>query len=167
MPGVTFDLAALDAIAQAQARFPEVLQSRMTAAAQRIVVPAVEQEMGRSAASGQQKRLIIPGTFASAGFAGYTATAGVSRERLSGGGIASELARAFEFGTADRGRRRPVHRKNLRVGRTYYRDTVAQIPTRRRKGWVFYPAMARVAKRAVPLYVQVAVKTLADSLEGK
>jgi hypothetical protein len=165
--GVTFDLDALNAIADAQRRVPDVLRARMTSAAERILIPAFRAEMRRSSAPGQAKRMIIPGSYADAGFAGYSATAGVSGESLSGGGTASQLARAFEFGTNDRGRKRPVRRRDLRIGSTYFRNTTAQLPPRRRKGWVFYPAMARLSKRAIPLYVQVAVLTLANALEGK
>lgn len=154
-------------MAEAQRRFPEVLRQRMTAAAGRIIVPAFEQELRRQPAPGQVKRLIIPGSYATAGFGGFTTTAGVSGEVLSGGGRASQLARAWEFGTHTRGVKRPVTRRNLRVGSRYFRDTTAQLPTRRRKGWIFYPAMAALDKRAVPLYVQLAVATLADAIEGK
>lgn len=166
MPGVRFDTSTLEALAAAQRAFPDVLRQRMTAAASRVIVPAIEQEMRARPAPGQVKRMVIPGSFAVAGFGGYTAVAGVSRERFSGGGVARELARTWEFGTARRGIKKPVRRKNLRLGSTYYRDTTAQVPPRRRGGWIFYPAMGEVSKRSVPLYVQLAVKTIADSLEG-
>jgi hypothetical protein len=163
MPGATFDMSALDALAEAQRRFPGVLSARMTAAARRVIVPAVSQEMRRRPAPGQVKRMVIPGSYAQAGFGGYTAVAGVSREFLSGGARAFELARAFEFGTAQHGQKTWVRRGGTR----YQRDTTAQLPTRRRDGWVFYPAMGKVAQRAVPLYAQLAVLTVAESLEGK
>jgi hypothetical protein len=164
---VKFDLAGLDAMAQAQKRFPDILSARMTAAARRVVVPAFRQEMRNQPAPGMVKRLIIPGSYALAGFGGFTTVAAVSTERLSGGATASQLARAWEFGTSRRGVKKRVTRRNLRLGSTYYRDTTAQVPDRRRKGWIYYPAMAALDKRAIPLYVQVAVLTLADALEGK
>lgn len=167
MAGVKFDTRTLEAVAAAQRAFPGVLRSKMTAAASRVILPAFEQEMRRSQAPGQVKRLVVPGSYASAGFGGFETTAGVSRERLRGGAVASALARPWEFGTTKQGQFTTVHRKNLRKGSTYQRRTMAQMPTRRRKGWVFYPAMARLDKRAVPLYVQLAVLVMADALEGK
>lgn len=166
MGGVKFDMAALDAMAQAQKQVPQVLTRTMTAAAQRIVVPAFQQEARSQPAPAQVKRFTLPGSYATAGFSGYTLVGGVSGEQLSGGGIASDLARPWEFGTVNHAPR-PVRRKNLKLGSVYYRDTTAQIPPRRRGGWVFYPAAGDLSKRAVPLYVQVAVKVLADALEGK
>lgn len=166
MARVTFDTDSLDKLYQASVRFPQVLRQRMTSAARSVVVPAFREEMGSQPAPSMARRLIIPGSSVLAGFGGYTAIAGTSGERLSGGGVASQMARAWEFGTARRGIKRTVPRKNLRIGSVYHRDTTAQLPSRRRKGWVFYPAMGDLSKRTVPLYVQLAVKTLADTLEG-
>lgn len=164
---VRFDLDGLDRLSQAQKAVPEVFRQKMDAAAQRIIRPAFQQEMRRQPAPGQVKRLVIPGSYATAGFGGFETVAGTSSERLSGGGVASQLARSWEFGTNNRGLKRRVTRRNLRIGSAYYRVTNNQVPARRRKGWIYYPAMAALDKRAVPLYVQLCVLVLADALEGK
>lgn len=164
--GVRFDLDALERVAAANRAVPDVLRRRMTDAGQSIIVPAWRDEL-RDRGRSMQKRLIIPGSYATAGFSGFTLVAGVSGERLSGGGVASELARPFEFGTSrptkttygstsSRGRRFPVTRV-----------TTNQIPRRASKGWVAYPAGSAVIKRAVNLWVEVVVKVLADAAEGK
>jgi hypothetical protein len=167
MAGVTFDLDALDRIAEANKRVPEVLRRHMTDAARSIVVPAFQQEMRRRGQS-MQKRTIIPGSYAVAGFGGWTLVAGVSGEQLSGGARAGDLARAFEFGTS-----RPSKTSVVRLNPggnsstvRYSRVTTNQLPKRATKGWVAYPSGAAIIKRALPLYVQVCVKVLADAMEG-
>lgn len=164
--GVTFDLDALDRVAAANRAVPDQLRARMTDAGRSIIVPAWNDELRRRGRS-MQKRLIIPGSYASAGFGGFVLVAGVSGERLSGGGVASELARPFEFGTS-----RPTpttytntspRGKKFRVTRV----TTNQIPARANKGWVAYPSGSSIIKRAVHLWVQVVVKVLADAAEGK
>lgn len=164
--GVTFDLDALERVAAANRAVPDVLRRRMTDAGQAIIVPAWREEL-RDRGRSMQKRLIIPGSFATAGFGGFTLVAGVSGERLSGGGSASELARPFEFGTS-----RPTkatYTATSRRGKKYTvsRVTTNQIPRRASKGWVAYPAGSAVIKRAVNLWVEVVVKVLADAAEGK
>lgn len=166
MGGVTFDLDALRRVAAANRAVPDVLRAKMTDAGRSIIVPAWTEEL-RKRGRAQQKRLIIPGAYASAGFSGFTAVAGVSGERLSGGGVASELARPFEFGTS-----RPsktTYTTTSPRGKRYRvsRVTTNQIPARASKGWVAYPAGSALIKRAVPLWVQLVVKVLADAAEGK
>lgn len=163
---VTFDLEALDRVAAANRAVPDVLRARMTDAGRSIIVPAWNDEL-RKRGRNMQKRLIIPGSYATAGFGGFTLVAGVSRETLSGGGSASELARPFEFGTS-----RPTKATYGRTSRNGHRHTVtrvttAQIPRRASKGWVAYPAGSSMIKRAVNLWVEIVVKVLADAAEGK
>jgi hypothetical protein len=163
--GVTFDLDALDRVAEANRRVPDVLRGKMTAAAQNIVVPAFTQEIHKGGGSKVQRALLIPGASAVAGFAGWTLLAGMGQVHLSGGGTAATLARPFEFGTNNR-TPATVVRRTKHGKRAYRRVTTAQLPRRSRSGWVVYPAGGRIMKRAVPLYVQVCVKVLADAMEG-
>lgn len=166
MAGVTFDLDALHRVAAANRAVPQVLRAKMTDAGRGVIVPAWRDEL-RTRGRAMQKRLIIPGSYATAGFGGFVLVAGVSGERLSGGGSASELARPFEFGTS-----RPTKATYMATssrGKRYRvtRTTTAQIPARASKGWVAYPAGSAVIKRAVNLWVEIVVLVLADAAEGK
>lgn len=163
---VTFDLDGLDRLAAANRAVPDVLRAKMTDAGRGIIVPAWNDEMRRRGRA-MQKRIIIPGSYATAGFGGFTAVAGVSGERLSGGGVASELARPYEFGTSNA--TPTTYTRTSPRGRRHTVTRVAtnQLPRRASKGWVAYPAGSALIKRAVNLWVELAVKVLADAQEGK
>lgn len=163
---VTFDLDGLDRLAAANRAVPDVLRAKMTDAGRTIIVPAWNDEL-RQRQRGLQGRIIIPGSYAVAGFGGFTAVAGVSGERLTGGGSAAELARPYEFGTS-RASKTTYSRTSPRGRRhTVTRVTTNQLPRRASKGWVAYPAGSALIKRSVNLWVQLAVKVLADAQEGK
>jgi hypothetical protein len=73
--------------------------------------------------------------------------AGSKRKALSGGATPYDEGKAFEFGSSKtRGR---------------------QAPRPRRRGYVFYPALATMGPRIIALWVQTAVRVIHNSLEGK
>jgi hypothetical protein len=74
-------------------------------------------------------------------------SAGSKRRALSGGATPVEQGKAFEFGS------------NKAHGR--------QLPKARRRGYVFYPALADMAPRILALWTQTAMRVVYKSLEGK
>lgn len=74
-------------------------------------------------------------------------SAGSKRKVLSGGATPYEEGKGWEFGSSKtRGR---------------------QMPAPRRRGYVFYPTLARMAPRIIALWVETAVRVVHNSLEGK
>lgn len=87
--------------------------------------------------------------------------------KLSGGLKPSELAHSAEFG-ADQ---TYVHTYSAtsRKGKKYYvtkRHTRKQFRPRNLKGYVVYPAAARIIPRMAALYVQTTVRTFYELIEG-
>jgi hypothetical protein len=93
--------------------------------------------------------------------------AGGSNKKLSGGATPAELVRPAEFGTSRRNAYTKYHRKspNGKV-HTVTRRTSRPLPTRRRGGYVVYPAAGRSTKRIVSLSVQTITRRIYDSVEG-
>lgn len=167
MAGVIFDTRALQAVVDANTRAPAELRKVMNAAGRQILIPAWKDELNQRG-RGVQRQVIHPGAYARAGFTGFTLVAGSGRKQLSGGGKPSELARPYEFGatrthTTSYVGKSPTGTKYL----VHKRHTQNQLPPRARKGYVAYPAGAAVLKRAVNLWIEIAVKVLADAMEGK
>jgi hypothetical protein len=74
-------------------------------------------------------------------------SASSKRKALSGGATPFEQGKGFEFGS------------NKTHGR--------QMPRPRRRGYVFYPALAEMAPRIIALWVQTSVRVVYNALEGK
>jgi len=66
-------------------------------------------------------------------------------KKLSGGGRVNDLAKQAEFGS----------------------NRAAQFRKSNRKGYVVYPALAQIIPRIAALWVQTAVRTFHEALEGK
>jgi len=96
-----------------------------------------------------------------------TLKAGGSNRRLSGGATPAELVRPAEFGTTRRDKYTKYRRKspNGKV-HTVTRRTSRQLPTRRRGGYVIYPAASRSTKRIVSLSVQTVTRRIYDSVRS-
>lgn len=96
-----------------------------------------------------------------------TLKAGGSNKKLSGGATPAELVRPAEFGTNRRDKYTKYNRRstNGKV-HTVTRRSSRQLPTRRRGGYVVYPAAGRATKRIVSLSVQTITKRIYDSVGG-
>lgn len=74
---------------------------------------------------------------------------------------------AFEFGTSNR-KRTTTYTATSTKGKRYTvhdRHTRRQLPVRRAKGWVFYPAAAEAIPRIAALYAQTAMRLLHEAIE--
>lgn len=92
-------------------------------------------------------------------------SAGVGRA-LSGGARPAELAQAVEFGAAPRQSRVTARsRKGKRY--SYTRTTGHQFRGVNRRGYAVYPAAREMIPRFAALWVQTAVRTFHEAMEGK
>lgn len=93
--------------------------------------------------------------------------AGTSTRALSGGLVPANYSKAIEFGsnrnTTTKYRRRSVKGKT----HTVTRNTTNQMPRRRQRGWAFYPTANEMTPRYAALWVQTAIRTTAEALEGR
>ena len=86
-------------------------------------------------------------------------------KRISGGARVHEISRQVEFGSS-------LHwiEYTGRRGSTTFpvrRTTGFQFRHENSKGWVVYPAAAQIIPRIAALWVQTAVRTFHEALEGK
>ncbi len=96
-----------------------------------------------------------------------TLKAGGSNKKLSGGATPAELVRPAEFGTTRQNKYTKYNRVSPNGKRhTVTRRTSRQLPTRRRGGYVVYPAAGRATKRIVSLSVQTITRRIYDSVGG-
>lgn len=86
---------------------------------------------------------------------------------LSGGLNPSQSYAGVEFG-ANRNDQR-TYTAHSSTGKSYSvtRRTKAQLRPRMRKGYVFYPAVARMVPRIAALWAQTVVRAVGEALEGK
>jgi hypothetical protein len=96
-----------------------------------------------------------------------TLKAGGSNKKLSGGATAAELIRPAEFGTTRRDKYTKYNRRSPKgTVHPVVRRTSRQLPTRRRGGYVVYPAAGAASKRLVSLSVQTVTRSIYDSVKG-
>lgn len=96
---------------------------------------------------------------------GILSTATVGRALSKGGAKPARLYAAVEFG-ADRSKTKTYTAS--RGGTTYQvrnRHVSRQLPSRKKTGRVFWPAVAEFAPRAAALYAQTAIRTIFESFE--
>lgn len=96
-----------------------------------------------------------------------TLKAGSSNRKLSGGATAAELIRPAEFGSNRRENYTKFYRRspNGKVHAVTRRSS-RQLPSRRRGGYVVYPAAGAATKRIVSLSVQTITRSIYDSVGG-
>ncbi|WP_404311298.1 hypothetical protein LG314_07925 [Agrococcus terreus] len=90
-----------------------------------------------------------------------------STRRLSGGLQPSVHGKAIEFGSNRNKDTRYSRRSPKGKRHTVTRNAQNQLPTRRQKGWAFYPAVNDLSPRFLALWVQTAIRTVHEAWEGK
>lgn len=125
-----------------------------------------EEVAAKSGATPISSRVFKTGNTVKAG-AVITLKAGGSNRKLSGGATPAELVRPAEFGTTRRDKYTKFYRTSPNGKRhTVTRRSSRQLPTRRRGGYVVYPAAGRATKRIVSLSVQTVTRRIYDSIGG-
>jgi hypothetical protein len=96
------------------------------------------------------------------------AIAASSRRPLEDGLVPDTDARAWEFGTTEPQHQDTYSRRTKGGGSTRVtRHVKRQLPAATNRGRVVYPAWAEVGPRLVSMWVQVIVRKIYESLEGK
>lgn len=87
----------------------------------------------------------------------------------SNGFVPDVMGRALEFAEPDRSKKSQYVRKYKGAGSVHEvaRRTLTGYPAARRGGRVVYPAVAEVMPRFVSLWVQIIVRNIYKSMEGK
>lgn len=84
------------------------------------------------------------------------------------GFVPNSMGRLLEFPTATPGKVSTYRRRSANGGtHEVKRHTMRGLPERRRGGRVVYPAVAEVMPRFVSMWVQIIVRNVYESLEGK
>lgn len=84
------------------------------------------------------------------------------------GFVPNDMGRLLEFPTGSPGKR-STYRRTFKGGKSHQvtRRTMTGLPSRRSGGRVVYPAVADVMPRFVSMWVQIVVRNIHESLEGK
>ena len=132
-----------------------------------VIVPAWREAVAREASTDLERRVFVSSARAAVSDRNVTLRAGGGGRRLSGGLTPSQHNRAVEFG--GNRERTTTYRSTSRRGKPYQitRHTQRQLPPFRRSGYVFYPAVARIAPRVAALWAQTFARGIHEALEGK
>lgn len=123
-----------------------------------------------SQAFGKQQRarvkVLVNTAKAGVGNAGPYVTSATTGRPLRGGFDIKTQYAAMEFGATKDVR---TFTSTSKLGKKYKvtRDVAAQLDKRRKKGYVVWPAAAQASPRILSLWVQTAIRTMANILEGK
>lgn len=93
--------------------------------------------------------------------------AGSSTRRLKGGLSPAIYSPAVEFGSSRNTTTKYSRRSRKGKTHTVTRNATRQMPYRRQRGWAFYPTVEQMTPRYASLWVQTAIRTTADALEGR
>lgn len=132
-----------------------------------VIGPVYRRELAERVSSRLETRVIYDSARASVSNQNIRLTAATSKRRLSGGLIPARDYGAVEYGM-NSGRQMDVSATSSK-GKTYSytRSSGSRFRPNRRQGYVFWPTVANIAPRIVSLWVQTAVRTLGDAIDGK
>lgn len=144
------DSAHLKAVVLALKAAPKEIRGDVRTQTRNVARSQWQRELTRESSMVQQTRLIADTARVTVSDQSIKVVASaLKRKRLSGGGTPVQLGKAFEFGD------NPGWSK------------VHGAPSRRRSGYVFYPALATMAPRIMALWIQTATRVVHNALEGK
>lgn len=159
----------LRAVLLGMKRLPREIRNDINRSTTATIGPVWKDEVTRRASSKMDARVIAAGTRLKPGNPPVLLAA-QSRRPLKGGGglVPRDGWQGREFG-ADRGAYGTYSRRNLVAAGTHQveRRTGAQLPARKPKGRIAYPAVAEVAPRIAALWVQLFVRRVHEYAEGK
>lgn len=148
--------------------FPNEYRKWLRGETQKMALPAWNEELGKRSASNVQRRVLVSTARVSVSDQNVMLKSATVGRSLNGpGSKPSDLAAAEEFG-GDRAKV-TTYRTRSSKGKTYNvtRHTQRQLPTRRRGGYVVYPAASEIIPRVASLWVQTFVRTIYEAIERK
>lgn len=130
------------------------------------IVPEWQQELRANATTHLEERVLAAGARADVTADRVTLKAAQSTRKLSGGASPKSIGHAIEFGA--KWRRAEVEATSRRgTSYRYTRTLNKQLKPRRSKGYLAWPAAARLAPRFAALWVQTTVRLTYNAFEGK
>jgi hypothetical protein len=142
------DSAHLRATVLAVKAAPREVRQQVRAQTRAVAAPQWKQALASKARTEQHTRMLVnTARITVSDQSVRVRSAGAKRKVLSGGATPYRLGKAYEFGRRSR--------------------NATQLPRPNRRGYVFYPALADMAPRIISLWVQTAIRTVYDALEGK
>lgn len=147
--------------------FPNEYRKWLRKETQQMALPAWQEELSKRPATVPQSAILVRTARVSVSDQNVMLKSATVGRSLAGGAKPSTLAAAEEFG----GNRDKVrtYRTRSRKGNSYNvtRHTQRQLPTRRRNGYVVYPAASEIIPRVAKLWVQTFVRTIYEAIERK
>ncbi len=132
-----------------------------------VIGPVYKRELAERVTSRVETRVIYDSARASVSNQNVRLTAATSKRKLSGGLVPARDFSAVEFGM-NSGKTVDVTATSTRGKRySYTRSMGSRFRPNRRGGYVFYPSIANIAPRIISLWIQTAVRTLGDAIDGK
>lgn len=133
--------------------------------------PEFTKQMAERAAESNQPRLssavLVRGARIQVSDQNVRMRTAASTRALKGGLMPNALGRGVEFGSHDA--RKTTYNRRSRKGRMHSvtRNTTAQWPRRRQRGWAFYPTVNNLVPRFAALWAQTAIRTVHEAFEGR
>ena len=160
--------ALLLALRQAEPEIRKQVNNQSKLVVTSIWKQAIAEEASSSFGRTQRARVkVIANTAkASVGSRGVRLSAATTGRPLSGGLNGKTQWQALEFGASESVR---TVRGTSKLGKEYSmeRNVHAQLDPRKKTGYLFFPAAKATVPRILSLWVQTAVRTLAETVEGK
>lgn len=155
---------------------PKQVQAEVRQRTRDLLLPEFRKGMAERATAGRvQQRVLVDTARITMSNQNVRMSSATGRRKMSGGLVPSVHGSAFEFG-ASKARVRTYERtaslrrpKRKRGGQTHQvtRNTTAQLPPFRAKGWTFYPTVAALIPRFASLWVQTSIRTVLDAIDRR
>ncbi|GAA2172415.1 hypothetical protein GCM10009846_10260 [Agrococcus versicolor] len=135
------------------------------------LAPEFTKQMAERAADSNQARLssavLVRGARIAASDQNIRMSTAGSVRALSGGLVPNALGKGVEFGA--HAARETTYRRRSVKGKTHSvtRNTTAQMPKRRQRGWAFFPTVNDLTPRFAALWSQTAIRTVYEAFEGR
>lgn len=131
-----------------------------------LIEPEYQRRMReRATANRAQARVIGGGARIAVSDQNVRMRTAASVRPLSGGLVPKSTGSALEFGAKPRKSR--YYRTTKGTRHVVTRDTTAQLPRFRKRGWAFWPTVSELTPRIAALWAQTAIRTVHDALEGR
>lgn len=145
---------------------PKDVQANVRRYTRDLLLPEFRQGMAERATAGRtQQRMLVDTARITVSNQNVRMSSATGRRKLRGGLVPSEHGSAFEFGANPRTR---TYERKSPKGKVHSvtRNTTAQLPRFRAKGYAFYPTVANLVPRFAALWVQTSIRTVLDAFPG-
>lgn len=150
---------------------PKEVQANVRRYTRELLLPEFRKGMAERALPHRtQQRMLVDTARISVSNQNVRMSSATGRRKLRGGLVPSVHGSAFEFGANPRTRtyERTAPTKGRGKGKRHQvtRNTTAQLPRFRAKGYAFYPTVEALVPRFAALWVQTSIRTVLDAFPG-